>query len=157
LTNRRSVNAGHGYRVDDILKISAGAVEVRVVRVSLRTIFIDWPWLMVDPDSRHAWNGTIGFPRDPDHYDWRNTPWRMEPDGWELSEGNICIIGIPETEVRVGKIENYDPPADFGWLPRPEWVLGLRPLEYGDDEESGYAFYLDNAEPVEIEVVSRSS
>ena len=26
----------------------------------------------------------LGFPRDPDHRDWCNYLWRMEPEGWYL-------------------------------------------------------------------------
>ncbi|MEY9927758.1 hypothetical protein ABH926_002392 [Catenulispora sp. GP43] len=140
-----------------VLRISAAAVEVRVARVDARTVYIEWPWLSPDPGSRSPWDGLMGFPRDPDHSDWRNTPWRIAPDTSELSAGDVCIIGVPATEVRVAAITHYDPPADLGWLPRPRWMLDLVPLEYGTDPEAGYGFALDTDEPVKMEIVSHTS
>ncbi|ETA71153.1 hypothetical protein [Actinospica robiniae] len=151
----RPVEAAEGYQVGDIVRLSAEPVEVVVSRVTVRTVFVEWPWRTVDPG--HHWDGRMGFPRDPDHHDWRGTPWRMEPDGRGLSARDVCIVGVPETFARVELIEHFDPPAAFGWIPRPEWLLGLRPLEFAADLEAGFAFYLDDPEPVEIEVVTRIS
>jgi hypothetical protein len=91
-----------------------------------------------------------GLSYDPDHYSWSNTPWRVEPDPSELVIGDQCFLGIPETEVQVISIERHDPPADYGFLPRPEWVLGVCPVDSVDDEEAGCALYLDGAEPIQI-------
>ena len=128
-----------------------------MARVDARTVSVQWPWLSPDPDSRTTWDGTMGFPRDPDHSDWRNTPWRVVPDTSELSAGDVCVIGIPATEVRVAAITVYDPPLDVGWLPRPEWMLDLVPVEYGAEPEAGYGLALHSGEPVRLDVVSRPS
>ena len=154
LFRRRPVESAFGYTVGDLLTISADIVEVRVARVTKSTVSVEWPWWTVDPDSRNSWDGTMGFPRDPDHYDWRNYPWRMEPEGWHLAPGDRCLIAIPDTTVRLEGIENYDPPADFGSLPRPAWAFGLRPLQYEEGEDSGYTLSLDDAgKPIDTEII----
>ena len=151
---RTRVSTARGFSVGDVLTISSDVSEVRVAGGTNHTFFVDWPWREIDPESENRWDGKFGFPRDPEHYDWRNTPWRVEPDGWELSTGDMCLIAIPPTEVQVTSIENYDPPGDFGWLPRPSWALGVCPTEYVGDEEAGYVLYLDADEPIVIEAVS---
>ncbi len=109
-----------GYAVGDRLTIFAEAFETRVKRVNARRLTVEWPWREVDPDSeKNLWDGTLGFARDSDAYDWRNTPWRLEPNPEELEPGGSCFfVGVPMTEVIVTGIEKYDPPADFGFLPR---------------------------------------
>jgi hypothetical protein len=67
------------------------------------------------------------------------------------------MLGIPQTDVRIMWIEYYDPPAEFGWLPRPTWGLAVCPLQDEGDENAGYVLYLDTGDPIEIDVVSRSS
>ena len=47
-------------------------------------------------------------------------------------------------------VVKYEPPADFGFLPRPEYALGVVATEDADDEEAGYMVYLDGNEPVEL-------
>ncbi|MFI2352580.1 hypothetical protein ACH492_37475 [Streptomyces sp. NPDC019443] len=63
------------------------------------------------------------------------------------------MMGIPETEVQVTAIEEYDPPADFGWLPRPTWALGVCAVADLGDEEAGYVLYLNAGEPIEVEKI----
>ena len=142
-----------GYAVGDRLVVSAEAFDVRVAGLTSRRLLVGWPWLEVDPDSDNSWDGTIGFSRDADAYDWCNTPWRIEPDPSELEIGDACFVGIPPTEVVVTGIEKYEPPADFGFLPRPEYVLEVVPVSSLDDEDAGYVIYLGSAEPIEIEVI----
>lgn len=52
--------------------------------------------------------------------------------------GDNCMVGIPPTEVRITGIRRYEPPADFGFLPRPEYVLAVVPIVLEDEEEAGY-------------------
>ncbi|MGC4897417.1 hypothetical protein [Micromonospora sp. DT31] len=118
-------------------------------------MLVEWPWRAVDPESANSWDGTVGFPRDPDAYDWRNTPWRVEPETVELGRGDSCFVGIPTTEVQVTAIERFEPPADFGFLPRPVVALEVCPIEYLQDEEAGYVLYLNSDEPIDIEGVRR--
>lgn len=140
-----------GYTVGDLLLISAEAFDARVAGTTPRRVLIDWPWREIDHESANSWGGTMAFPRDPDAYDWCNTPWRLEPEPSELEAGGSCLVGIPPTEVRVTGIEKYEPPADFGFLPRPEYVLEVVPVDMLDDEEAGFVLYLNGEEPIEIE------
>ncbi|MEU8182593.1 hypothetical protein AB0B85_32420 [Micromonospora sp. NPDC049044] len=141
-----------GYRVGDLLMISAEAFDARVVGTTPQHLLIDWPWWTADPESANSWDGTIGLPRDADDYGWHNTPWRLEPDPSELHTGDPCFVGIPPTTVRITSIEKYEPPADFGFLPRPDYVLGVVPVDATLDEEAGYVLYL-NSYPLDIEVL----
>ncbi|MFY1697925.1 hypothetical protein [Solwaraspora sp. WMMA2101] len=143
-----------GYTVGELLLISAEAFDARVAGTTLRRVLIDWPWREIDPDSANSWDGTVAFPRDPDSYDWCNTPWRLEPDPSDLEAGDSCFIGIPPTKVIVIGIEKFEPPADFGFLPRPEYVLEVVPVDMLDDEEAGFVLYLNGEEPIELERVS---
>lgn len=142
-----------GYAVGDLLVISAEAFDARVSGITARRVLIEWPWRESDPESENSWDGTLGFPRDAEAYDWCNTPWRLEPDPSELEVGDSCFVGIPPTEVRVTGIERYEPPGDFGFLPRPDYVLEVVPVDMVDDEEAGYVLYLNGEEPIEVEIV----
>jgi hypothetical protein len=139
-----------GYFVGDVLTISAAPFDTRVVRMQARRLAVEWPWWQADPDAENSWDGTVGFPRDPDAYGWCNTPWRVEPDVSELEPGQMCMVGIPPTQVRVTMVVKYEPPADFGFLPRPEYALGVVSMEDADDEEAGYTIYLGGNEPIEL-------
>jgi hypothetical protein len=151
-----SLTSASGYTVGDRLLISAEAFDARVAGTTPRRVLVTWPWREVDPDSRNLWDGTLGFPRDPDAYDWCNTPWRLEPDPSELATYDPCFVGIPPTEVRITAIVRYDPPGDFGFLPRPDYALELCPVDLLDDEEAGFMHYLDGREPVVIEILESS-
>jgi hypothetical protein len=153
---RRRVQSARGYGVGDVLQIFSDVTELTVVGGNNRRFLVNWPWREIDPDSSNSWDGSVGFPRDPDHYEWKNTPWRVEPEGWDLVTGDTCLIAVPETNVRITVIENYDPPAEYGWLPRPSWALGVCPLEFESDEEAGFMLYLDADEPIDIETVSKA-
>ncbi|MEV4282267.1 hypothetical protein [Actinoplanes xinjiangensis] len=144
-----------GYTVGDRLVISAEAFESRVSHLDARRVMVEWPWREVDVDSRNSWGGTLGFPRDSDAYGWCNIPWRLEPDPEELEPGDPCFVGIPPTEVLVTTIEKFEPPADYGFLPRPDYFMEVVPLDMTDDEEAGYVIYLNGNEPIDIQVVGR--
>lgn len=146
---------GGGYVFGDVLVLSSDPADVRVRASSADRVFVEWPWRTRDPSS-HAWDGTLGFQRDPDHWEWRNTPWRLEPDPAGLNAGDLCMVGIPTTEVQVIAIDEYDPPADFGWLPRPVWGIGVCPISDLNDDEAGYVIYLDAGDPIEITPVRSS-
>jgi hypothetical protein len=139
-----------GFAVGDHLIISCEPVDVHVSYATMSRVFVAWPWREIDPESRAHWDGTMGFSRDPNHWDWRNTPWRLEPDPSDVSAGDVCMVGIPSTEVQVVAIEQYDPAADFGWAPRPVWALGVCPVDNLADDEAGYVLYLNSGEPIVI-------
>jgi hypothetical protein len=143
-----------GYAVGDLLMISAEAFDARVAGTTPHRVLIDWPWRQADPESANSWDGVVGFPRDPDDHGWNNTPWRLEPDASELQAGDACFVGIPPTEVRVTIIERFDPPADFGFLPRPDYVLEVVPADAVEDEDAGYVLYLNGEEPIDIEALA---
>jgi hypothetical protein len=143
-----------GYTAGDLLLISAEAFDARVVGTTPHRLLVGWPWWEADPESANSWDGTVGFPRDPEAYGWHNTPWRLEPDASELQTGAACFVGIPPTQVRVTAIERFVPFADFGFLPRPEFVLGVVPVDAIEEEEAGYVLYLNGGEPIEIEVLA---
>ena len=151
-----SLTEAQGYAVGDLLMLSAEAFDAQVVGVTPRRVLVEWPWLEADESSDNDWDGTLGFPRDTDAYDWCNTPWRLEPAPEELQPGSSCFVGIPPVEVRVTAIQQYSPPADFGFLPRPEYVIEVCPVDLLDDEEAGYVIYLHSGEPIEIEVLERA-
>lgn len=146
-----------GYNVGDLLLISSEALDARVAGATPRRVLIAWPWWGVDLGSVNSWDGTVGFPRDSDAYDWCNTPWRLEPDPSELDKGGSCFVGIPPTEVRIIGIEKFEPPADFDFLPRPDCALEVCPVDMLEDDEAGYVLYLNGEEPIEIEVIESAT
>ena len=152
---RTELDKACGYVVGDLLRISSEAFDTHVVGFGRFRLTVEWPWREIDPDSTRSWDGTFGFPRDSGHYDWNNTPWRLEPPVEELREGSQCFVGILPVEVRVTSIVRYEPPAGFGFLPRPEYALDVCPVDLVDDEEAGYVLYLGSGEPIEIEVLER--
>ncbi len=85
---------------------------------------------------------------------------RTSPEPWELKAGDTCLVGIPETLVRIIDIGRYDPPQDVGWLPRPHTMLVVLPIDHPIDpmdEDQGDTICLDSAEPLKIELVSRGA
>ncbi|GAA4608897.1 hypothetical protein BJY16_007065 [Actinoplanes octamycinicus] len=144
-----------GYFVGDLLRLTSETFEVQLVHVGVSRVSVEWPWLEVDSASNNSWDGTMGFSRKSQSYDWCNTPWRLEPDPEELEKGDSCFVGIPPTDVRIVEIIEYDPPADFGFLPRPELVLAVRPVEFWGDVEAGFGINLNSGEPIEIELIER--
>jgi hypothetical protein len=137
--------------VGDELLLECLPADARVVTVTDRYAFVEWPWREIDPASARKWNGLVAFPRDPDSLEWANTPWRLEPNPEELESGSTCRVGIPSTVVLVRSIRLFDPPRDLGWLPRP--TTGLDVVIAGADqfdEDSGFLIYLDGAEPLSI-------
>ncbi len=142
-----------GFVVGEVLQISCPAARARVARVSPEYVVVAWPWGRVDPDStRVRWDGTLAFPRSPDHPEWRNTPWRIEADDVRgLSVGDECAVAIPLARVRVRGARGHRPPADLGRLPRPELTLSL--VFAGDERDpaAGFDLHLPCPEPVVIE------
>ena len=141
-----------GYRVGDVLLLSAEPFDSRVRRISPMYAEIEWPCKEPDPESENSWRGVVGFPLNPDDVDWDGTPWRVEPHPSEMDQGDPCMVGIPPTRVRVTGIEHYEPAADFGWLPRPSYALAVVPLDAG----GGFVLYLDSGDPIEIEILERA-
>jgi hypothetical protein len=150
------VRTAAGFTVGDILRISCTPESAHVDQVTSQYAMLRWPWADVDPEARQVkWNGRMAFPREPDHCEWRNTPWRIEPDVHDLRPGDVCAVGIPPVEVRVLDVRRHDPPAELGWLPRPEATLGVVFLGDEDNPEAGFSLFLPMREPVAIEHVSR--
>ncbi|BBH69965.1 hypothetical protein ACTI_66500 [Actinoplanes sp. OR16] len=139
--------------VGDRLVISAEPFDSQVTRVTARYVTVTWPWREQDPESENVWRGAFSFRADPDHPDWNNTPWRIEPDVAELEAGMNCMVGIPPTEVRIAAVWKYEPPADYGFLPRPDYGIAVVPVDQADDPEAGYEIYPNGAEPIQIDVV----
>ncbi|MEW1800338.1 hypothetical protein [Streptomyces virginiae] len=96
-------------------------------------IAVEWPRGEIDPPSRFRWNGQRAFAASPDDPDWTTSLFRTDPEPWNLSVGDNCLVGIPETLVRITDIGRYDPPQDVGWLPRPHTLLGVVPADYPDE------------------------
>jgi hypothetical protein len=156
--NIEKVQSAGGFSVGDVLRISCESDSARVVKIQRSYVFVEWPWRQIDTATqRTKWDGTSGFPRDPDHYEWRNTPWRMDPPTQDVRVGDLVILGMPAVEVRVTVIRRFDPPAELGWLPRSELAVGVVPLSDEDDEEAGFNLYLPAAEPLVIEHVTNNS
>ena len=149
-----AVGAGSGaFRVGEVLRITCASAQARVARVSETHFMPAWPWGEADQTStRVRWDGTFAFPRDPDHPEWRNTPWRIEmSDLRGLNVGDVCTVGIPPSRVRVQSLRSHQPPADFGRLPRPEVTLNV--VFLGDERRpnAGFSLHLPSAEPLRIE------
>lgn len=81
----------------------------------------------------------------------RKTPWRLDPETRELQVGDVAIVGIPPTTVRIMHTRRHDPPLELGWLPRPEVTLGVCFQGDEDEDEAGFALYQPNREPIVIE------
>ncbi|MEU8252056.1 hypothetical protein [Nonomuraea sp. NPDC048916] len=151
------------YRVGDILRVTCPPTTAQVAQVSKFYAFVDWPWGGIDPDSQYRWNGQVAFPAEPGSYEWSYLLFRTDPEPWHLALGDSCLVGIPETLVRVVEVIHHDPPADVGRLPRPHtWVIVLladQPDEiYERDEEEGgggSVIELDSFTPIRLDIVSR--
>lgn len=147
-----SPHGAGGFAVGEVLRISCAPANARVARVTDAYVMLAWPWGGADPDSRVRWDGTLAFPREPGHPEWRNTPWRIETDDVRgLSVADVCPVGIPLARVRVRGVRSRRPPADLGRLPRPELTLNV--VFLGDEREpaAGFALHLPSAEPLVVE------
>ncbi|MEU8773474.1 hypothetical protein [Streptomyces sp. NPDC048606] len=119
----------------------------------------EWPWAEIDPQSQIGWNGRRAFAVSADSSEWTMSLFKTDPEPWNLRTGDSCLVGIPETLVRIIDIGRYDPPQDVGWLPRPHTMLVVVPADHPDEalsEDDGDTLDLDSAAPVTIELVSRS-
>ena len=95
------VQSAGGFSVGDVLRISCDSEKARVVRIQHSYVFVEWPRRRVDHDTQRAkWEGTSGFPRDPDHYEWRNTPWRMDPEPRDVRVGDLVILSMTNSVAR---------------------------------------------------------
>ncbi|WP_432753363.1 hypothetical protein ACE1OA_24105 [Streptomyces sp. JL2001] len=147
------------FRVGDVLRVTCPPAQGRVTAVSRFHASVEWPWAEIDPQSRFRWNGQRAFGISPDSRDWTMSLFKTDPEPWNLQVGDTCLVGIPETLVRITDIGRYDPPQDVGWLPRPHTMLGVVPVDYPAEalsEDDGDTIDLDSAAPVSIELVSRS-
>ncbi|MES5818509.1 hypothetical protein [Streptomyces sp. RG80] len=149
------------YRVGDILRVTCPWTPAKVARVAGSHAFIVWPWAEIDPESRYRWDGQTAMPTDPDSLEWWQGVFHTEPKPWELSAGDTCLVGVPETLVRVLDIQRHDPPADRGRLPRPRITLVVAHVDQPDGtwaEEEGQGFVIDpnSSEPLTFELVSRA-
>ncbi|WP_405686664.1 hypothetical protein [Streptomyces sp. NBC_00057] len=146
------------FRIGDILRVSCPSVRVRVVQATRFDVAIEWPWAQIDPESEIQWNGLRGIPRTEGAYEW-NGLFRTDPEPGRLEIGDSCLVGIPESLVRIIDIGRYDPPADVGWLPRPHTMLVVLPAGRPHEphaEEEGDTIDLDSAAPIRIDLISRS-
>ncbi len=151
--------AHQDFRVGDVLRVSCPPARGRVVDVSRFDVAVEFPWAEIDPQSRFRWNGQRAFAIDPDSPEWTTSLFKTDPEPRNLRAGDSCLVGIPETLVRIIDIGRYDPPQDVGWLPRPHTMLIVVPADHPDEdlsEDEGDTIDLESAAPVTIELVSRS-
>jgi hypothetical protein len=143
------------YQVGDILRVSCAPALARVTEISSSHVSIEWPWGESDPDSRYCWNGRFALPVEPDGWEW--SLFRTEQDPRTLKPYDTCLVGIPETLVRVIDVGHYDPPMDTGRLPRPHTLLIVLPVDRpsadGSSEDEGDTIELDSAAPIAMERV----
>lgn len=148
------VQTAGGHTVGELIRISCKPENTRINRVTPHYIMLQWPWRSIDPESRRVrWSGEVALPRDPDHFEWHNTPWRVEADTLELQVGDIALVAIVPVTVRIRRIHRHDPPIKLGWLPRPEIALGVCFLGDEDKQEAGFLLHRPTAEPIVIERV----
>lgn len=117
-------------------------------------VTVEWPWAEIDPESAYRWNGQRAIPRDESGQGWCGL-FRTTPDPRFLEAGDSCLVGVPETRVRVIDIGHYDPPADVGWRPRPHTMLVVLPVDPRAEEE-GDTIDLASAAPLTIERVAQA-
>lgn len=141
------------HRVGDVLRVSCAWTAARVAAVSGFHVSVEWPWNEADPDSRYEWNGQFGLPLDPDAGEW--SLFRTECDPRTLRPGDTCLVGIPETLVRVVDVGRYEPPLDTGRLPRPHTLLIVLPAGHPRDRDGdeGDTIELRSAAPLVIDRV----
>jgi hypothetical protein len=64
-----------GFRVGEIIRISCKREHARVARLMGGNVMLEWPWRVIDLDCRRfPWDVTVALPRDPEHYDWGDSP-----------------------------------------------------------------------------------
>lgn len=141
------------FSVGEVLRISCAPARAQVARLTETYLMLAWPWGEADPASTGVrWDGTLAFPRDPNHPEWHNTPWRIKAEDVRgLGVADVCVIGIPATRVRVRGVRSHQPPADLGRLPRPELTLTV--VLVGDERlpDAGFGLRLPSAEPLLLE------
>ncbi|QOV43283.1 hypothetical protein [Streptomyces chromofuscus] len=145
------------FEVGDVLLVSCPPALARIAEVTPSEVSVAWPWQRIDPDSEIRWNGLRAIPRVARRGEWGGL-FQVEPHAGRLEAGGSCLVGIPETLVRIIDIGRFDPPADVGWLPRPHTMLIVLPLDHPRDphaEEDGDTIDLESAAPVRIELVAR--
>ncbi|WP_367325716.1 hypothetical protein [Streptomyces sp. HUAS ZL42] len=145
------------YEVGDVLLVSCPSACARVVNVTPFDISVEWPWAQIDPDSEIQWNGSRAIPRGTPTGEWGGLL-QVDPHAGHLEVGDSCLVGIPETLVRIIDIGRFDPPADVGWLPRPHTMLIVLPVDHPHDpraEEEGDTIDLESAAPIKIEPALR--
>jgi hypothetical protein len=145
------------FEVGDVLRVSCPSARARVVHVTPYEISVEWPWAQIDPDSEIRWNGHRAIPRTTADDEWGGL-FRIDPHPGHLEVGDFCLVGIPETLVRIVDIGRFDPPADVGWLPRPHTMLIVLPVGHPhdpDSEEEGDTIDLEAAAPLRIDLLAR--
>ncbi|ARF62847.1 hypothetical protein B1H20_16710 [Streptomyces violaceoruber] len=146
------------FRVGDVLRVSCPQARARVAHVSSFHASVEWPLGEIDPESGIGWNGRRAFAVPAGSIERIMSLFRTEPEPSDLRVGDSCLVGVPETLVRVIDIGRYDPPQDVGWLPRPHTMLVVVPADLPDEalpEDAGDTIDLESAAPLTIELVSR--
>ncbi|MFF8968576.1 hypothetical protein [Streptomyces sp. NPDC014995] len=149
---------GRQFQVGDVLRVSCASAQTRVVHATPFDVTVEWPWARIDPGSAYRWNGQRAIPRAERTDEWSGL-FRTTPGPQHLEVGATCLVGIPETLVRIVDIGHYDPPIDVGWLPRPHTMVIVLPVDRPHNpyaEEEGDTIDLDSAAPIKIELLSRA-
>lgn len=145
------------FEVGDVVRVSCPFVGMRVVQVTEFDVSVEWPWAQTDPESEIHWNGRRGVPRTTRYGEWAGL-FQIDAHAGHLEAGGSCLVGVPETVLRIIDIGRFDPPADVGWLPRPHTMLIVLPVDHPCNpyaEEEGDTIDLESAVPFKIELVSR--
>ncbi|MFF7448425.1 MULTISPECIES: hypothetical protein [unclassified Streptomyces] len=145
------------FEVGDVLLVSCPSARARVVHVTPREVSVEWPWGQIDPNSEIRWNGHRSIPCTAPDDEWGGL-FQIDPHPGHLEVGGYCLVGIPETLVRIIDIGRFDPPADVGWLPRPHTMLIVLPVAHPRApraEEEGDTIDLESAAPIKIDLLSR--
>lgn len=145
------VERAWGYSAGDVIRLTSPEFGTSVVNKSRHRLQLAWPWWEANPQSMNRWDGTIGFPSDPSSHEWSYIPWRIEPTVSILATGDSCSVRIPSSNFIVSMIVTYDPPADYGFSPRPDCALGIVPssTDQEDNEASGFTIYFRHGHPID--------
>ncbi len=62
---------------------------------------VEWPWAEIDPQPQFRWNGQRAFTMSTESPEWTMSLFKTDPAPWDLHAGDTCLVGIPETLVRI--------------------------------------------------------
>lgn len=126
------------FRVGDVLQVSCPFASAQVKGADDSRVVLRWPW---PPASE------VVFAFE----DLDITPFRTEPEPRSLHAGEQCLVGIPTTELYVGRVQAVR-------TPHPTVTLGVAPANTPpvvDLQPKGYLLDPYGAEPIRVERLFR--